>query len=96
MNIYVDTLQLIEKSNEIKMINAELANVMQRIEQTLLFSRGEWQGVAGSAFFENILDAKKQFENIESFFNDYADMLRGFAFEYEQQEHNLISKINLA
>lgn len=96
MNIQVDTSQLVEKSNEIKTIRAELLNTMEQIEILVLSVNGDWQGDAERAFSEKILYVKKQFANIAAFFDDYAELLKGFAYTYEQQETDLSSKLNLA
>lgn len=96
MNIQVDTSQLVEKSNEIKALKAELLNTMEQIEIIVLSVNGGWQGDAERAFSEKILYVKKQFASIATFFDDYAELLKGFAYTYEQQETDLSSKINLA
>lgn len=89
MNIQVDTSQLVEKSNEIKTMRAELLNTMEQIEILILSVNGAWQGDAERAFSEKILYVKKQFANIAAFFDDYAELLKGFAYTYEQQETDL-------
>lgn len=96
MNIQVDTSRLIEKSNEIKMLKIDLLNTMEQIEALVLSVNGSWQGDAERAFSEKILFVKKQFANIATFFDDYSELLKGFAYIYEQQETDLSSKINLA
>ena len=96
MNIQVDTSQLVEKSNEIKILKADLVNTMEQIELLILSINGGWQGDAERAFSEKILFVKKQFANIATFFDDYSELLKGFAYTYEQQETDLSSKINLA
>ena len=96
MNIQVDTSQLVEKSNEIKILKADLVNTMEQIELLILSVNGGWQGDAERAFSEKILFVKKQFANIATFFDDYSELLKGFAYSYEQQETDLSSKINLA
>ena len=96
MNIQVDTSQLVEKSNEIRTLKADLLNTMEQIEILVLSVNGGWQGDAERAFSEKILYVKKQFANIATFFDDYAELLKVFAYTYEQQETDLSSKINLA
>lgn len=96
MNIQVDTSRLIEKSNEIKTLKIDLLNTMEQIETLVLSVNGSWQGDAERAFSEKILFVKKQFTNIATFFDDYSELLKGFAYTYEQQETDLSSKINLA
>ena len=96
MNIQVDTSQLVEKSNEIRTLKADLLNTMEQIEILVLSVNGGWQGDAERAFSEKILYVKKQFANIATFFDDYAELLKSFAYTYEQQETDLSSKINLA
>lgn len=96
MNIQVDTSQLVEKSNEIKTLKADLLNTMEQIEMLVLSANGGWQGDAERAFSEKVLYVKKEFANIATFFDDYAELLKGFAYTYEQQETDLSSKINLA
>ncbi|MBO5869592.1 MAG: WXG100 family type VII secretion target [Clostridia bacterium] len=96
MNIQVDPSRLIEKSNEIKTLKIDLLNTMEQIELLVLYVGGSWQGDAERAFAEKILFVKKQFGNIATFFDDYAELLKSFAYTYEQQETDLSSKINLA
>lgn len=96
MNIQVDTSQLVEKSNEVNILTAELLRTMEEIEILVLSVNGGWQGDAEKAFSEKILYVKKHFSHIATFFKDYADLLKNFAYSYEQQESDLASKINLA
>lgn len=96
MNIQVDTSKLVDKSNEIKSLKTELVNTMEQIEILVLSVNGGWQGDAERAFSEKILYVKKQFANIATFFDDHAELLKSFAYTYEQQETDLSSKINLA
>ena len=96
MDIQVDTPQLVIKSNEIKNLNTDLLNTMEQIEALVLSVNGGWQGDAERVFSEKILYVKKQFANIATFFDDYAELLKGFAYTYEQQETDLSTSINLA
>lgn len=96
MNIQVDTSQLVQKSNEIKSLKIDLLNIMDQIELLVFSVNGGWQGDAERAFSEKILYVKKQFANIAAFFDDCSELLKGFAYTYEQQETDLSSKINLA
>lgn len=95
MNIQVDTSQLAEKSSEIKLLKSDLLNTMEQIEFLVLSVKGNWQGDAEKAFSEKILYVKQQFSHIANFFEDYAELLKKFAYTYEQQESELSSKINL-
>ena len=96
MNIQVDPNQLMEKSNDIRLLEQELLKIMDEIELLVLSVNGSWQGDAEQAFAQKILYVKKQFANIATFFEDYAEVLKTFAYAYEQQEADLSSKINLA
>lgn len=96
MNIQVDTSQLNQKSNEIRSLKIDLLNTMDQIELLVLSVNGGWQGDAERAFSEKILYVKKQFASIATFFDDYSELLKNFAYTYEQQESDLSSKINLA
>ena len=95
MDIQVEPIKLIEKSNEIKTVTSELTRVMDNIEFLVLSLNGNWQGDAERAFAEKIIFVKKHFSDIATFFNDYSDLLDKFANVYEQQESDLSSKINL-
>ncbi len=95
MNIQVDTSQLVERSSEINALRTELSNIMEQIEILILSVNGGWQGDAERAFSEKILYVKKQFANIANFFEEYAGLLKSFAYTYEQQESDISSKINL-
>ena len=96
MTIQVEPSQLAEKSNEINILTSEMLKTMDEIEILVLSVNGGWQGDAERAFSEKILYVKKQFSHIATFFNDYANLLKDFAYTYEQQETDLSSKINLA
>ena len=96
MNIQVDTSQLNQKSNEIRSLKIDLLNTMDQIELLVLSVNGGWQGDAERAFSEKILYVKKQFASIATFFDDCSELLKNFAYTYEQQESDLSSKINLA
>ncbi len=95
MDIQVNTNQLESRSNEIQFLKAELENIMEEIELLVLSVNGSWQGDAERAFAEKIIYVKKQFSHISTFFDDYAKLLKKFAYTYEQQETDLSSKINL-
>ncbi len=94
MKIEVDTGQLSEKSNEIKLLNNQLNTVMEEIEILILSITGEWQGKAERSFSEKILYVKQQFKNISVFFEDYSALLKKFAETYETQEADISFKIN--
>ena len=96
MDIQVDSSQLVEKSNEINILTAEMSKIMENIEILILSVNGGWQGDAEKAFSEKILYVKKNFSPIAAFFKEYAELLKSFAYAYEQQEADLTSKINLA
>lgn len=96
MQIHADTSQLAEKSGEIQTLTADLRHTMEQTEALVLSLNGPWQGDAERAFSERILYVKRQFDNIATFFDDYAALLKSFAQAYEQQEADLSSKINLA
>ena len=96
MNIQVDTTKLVQKSNDIKSVKLDLMSTMDQIEELVLSVNGSWQGQAERAFSEKIIYVKKQFSGIATFFDDYSELLKQFAYSYEQQEADLSSKINLA
>lgn len=96
MNIQVDTTQLLQRSNDIRSVKIDLMNTMDQIEALVLSVNGSWQGNSERAFSEKILFVKKQFSGIATFFDDYSELLKQFAYSYEQQESDLSSKINLA
>lgn len=96
MQIQVDTRRLADKSNDIKLVKNELLSVMEQIEILVLSVNGSWQGDAERAFAEKILYVKQQFSHITAFFEEYSDLLKDFAYKYDQQEAELSSKINLA
>lgn len=95
MRINVDTLQLQQKSNEIRVLRNELEKTMEEIERLVVSLNGNWQGEAERAYASQIIYVKKQFSNIAVFFDDYATTLEGFAVGYDTLESQLSSKINL-
>lgn len=96
MYIQVDTSNLFEISNEIKSVQADIQHIVDQVEKVVFSSIGSWQGEAERAFAEKIMYVKKQFVDTGAFFDEYANLLKNFAYMYEQQEKDLSSKINLA
>lgn len=96
MNIQVETTQLLDKSNDIRLVKDNLAEIMEQIEQLILSVEGDWQGDAERTFSSKIVFVKKQFSNILSFFESYSYLLVSFADSYEQIEDTISSKINQA
>lgn len=95
MDIFVDPVALRAKSDDIRIVNGDLRVLMENIEILVLSVNGSWQGDAEKAYAEKILFIKNQFEPIAMFFDDYSDLLKKFADEYESQESDMASKINL-
>lgn len=96
MTVQVDTTQLKQKSNEIKILRNELQNCMNQIEMLVLSMDGGWQGDAEKAYASRILYLKKEFSVILTFFDDYASLLNSFAVQYEEHDRSLSAKIQLA
>lgn len=96
MDIQVDTLQLLQKSDEIRGVKSELEDIMAQIEALVLSANGSWQGEAERAFAEKILYVREQFAGIATFFDGYAQLLQSFSSAYEQLDKNLATKIQMA
>lgn len=96
MNIQVETTQLLDKSNDIRLVKDNLAEIMEQIEQLILSVEGDWQGDAERTFSSKIVFVKKQFSNILSFFESYSYLLVSFADSYEQLEDDISFRINQA
>lgn len=96
MKIYVDTGQLRKKGEDIKRIRDELQFNMEQIESLVRSVSGVWQGDAERAYESRILYVKKEYAHMLSFFDDYVALLESFAARYEEYDHNLSAKLDLA
>lgn len=93
VNVVPDKLQ--SSATDIIFYNNELRNQMEQIEMLILSLNGDWQGDAERAFAGRILYVKNQFDHIYQFFDDYAELLKKLAAEYEENDKEISSKIQL-
>ena len=93
VNVIPDKLQ--SSATDIIFYNNELRNQMEQIEMLILSLNGDWQGDAERAFAGRILYVKNQFDHIFQFFDDYAELLKKLAAEYEESDKEISSKIQL-
>ena len=93
--IAVNPLRLDETGHQMAALKTDLMRTMEEIEILILSVNGAWQGDAERAFAEKILYVKRQFAEIASFFDDYAALLKGIAYDYERVDNELASKFNL-
>ena len=93
VNVIPDKLQ--SSATDIIFYNNELRNQMEQIEMLILSLNGDWQGDAERAFAGRILYVKNQFDHIYQFFDDYAELLKKLAAEYEENDKEISSKIQL-
>lgn len=96
MDIQVNTMAMEDRSFHIRGLKNELTQTMEQIELLILSVDGAWQGDAEKAFAEKILYVKNQFSHIAAFFEEYATLLDQFSREYQRQESDIASKINLS
>ena len=96
MDIQVNTNALADRSFRIRDLKNELNQTMEHIELLVLSVNGSWQGDAEKAFAEKILYVKHQFSHITAFFEEYAALLDSFAVNYDRQDGDIASKINLS
>lgn len=95
MKICTDPIEMRNKSNDIRSVRVDLQNIMDQIELLVLSVNGQWQGDAERAFASRILFVKKEFQNIASFYEDYAALLESFADQYDEYDRSLAAKISL-
>ncbi len=94
MKIAIDTRQVQNNVNDMRLLNSELQKTMEEIENLIFSVNGSWQGDSERAFASRIVFVKREFSNIASFLNDYANLLQGFADGYDEYDNTLCSRIN--
>lgn len=95
MKIAIDTSQVRAKASDIRLLNNELQKTMEEMEDLIFSVNGSWQGDSERAFASRIVFVKREFSNIASFLNDYANLLQSFADAYDEYDDTLCSRINL-
>ncbi len=93
MKITVDTDRMRVVSGEIRTVVDTLRNNMDAIELLVNSMGGEWQGDAGKAYAGRLICVRREFKEVEHFFEEYASLLGRFSEEYARYEDDLAAKI---
>lgn len=93
MKITVDTDRMRIIGGEIRNVTAGLRNNMDAMELLVNSMNGEWQGDAERAYAGRLIYVRREFKEIEHFFEEYASLLSRFADEYRSYEDQLAGKI---
>lgn len=94
MDICIEPENLRNLGMEIYELALREKELMERLEIIVYSTSGQWQGSAAKAFAGRIVAVKNQFMHINSFFEDYAQLIRETADMYESHEKELSAKIN--
>lgn len=94
MDICVEPESLKNISREIYEITLRERALMDKLGMIFYSTGDQWQGSAEKAFAGRIVAVKNQFMHINSFFEDYAALIKQAADMYENHEKELSSKIN--
>lgn len=93
MKITVDADRMLGISGEIRSTVDILRNNMDTMELLVNSLNGEWQGDAERAYASRLVYVRREFREVERFFEEYASLLGRFAEEYTRHEEELASKI---
>lgn len=93
MRITVDTDRMAAISGAIRTVTGTLRDNMDAMEILVNSLSGEWQGNAGRAYASRILCVRREFREVEHFFEEYASLLSRFAENYRRHEDQLAAKI---
>lgn len=93
MKITVDVDRMRIVSGEIRNITAVLQSNMDAMEFLVNSMNGEWQGDSERAYAARLIYVRREFKEIEHFFEEYASLLNRFAEEYQSYEDQLAAKI---
>ncbi len=93
MKIHVDAVKMHAVSGEIRAVTDTLRANMDRLEFLVAGLQGEWQGEAERAYASRLVCVRREFRELERFFEEYASLLGRFAEEYMRCEEEFCSKI---
>ena len=93
MLLHIEPDLLKQKGEDISAIRSELEIILNRIEILVLSLCGEWQGTAESAFENNLISLKRDYNDLLCFFSEYSNIITNCADNYEKYDNNLANKI---
>ncbi len=93
MKIAVDTDRMRSACAGIRYLTETLHSNMDSIEYLVTEMNGDWQGDAARAYAGKIVYVRREFAEMERFFEEYATLLDRFVSEYQRQEEELTAKI---
>ena len=92
--IVFDSQKMIERYHEIRNINRQLQQNIEKIEKLVLSIEGEWQGNSGKAYVDKLIYVKSKFNVLNCFYDEYSELLKQYAEMYENHEKELLLKIS--
>ena len=93
MKISVDADRMYAVSGEIRTVTDVLRANMDNLEFLVTDLQGQWQGEAERAYASRLVCVRREFRELERFFEEYASLLGRFAEEYMRCEEELRLKI---
>ncbi len=93
MKIVADADRMLSVSGEIRNTADILRSNMDSIEFLVGSLQGEWQGDAERAYASRLVCVRREFREVERFFEEYASLLGRFAEEYLRHEDELSARI---
>lgn len=93
MKITADADRMLAIGAEIRSMTDVLRDNMDAMELLVNSLNGEWQGNAERAYAGRLVCVRREFREVERFFEEYASLLCRFGEEYMRHEEELASKI---
>ena len=94
MQIYADTDELYQRSEEILVISSDIEKTITQIECLVSSLSGNWQGDSERIYESKIIYLKQLYDELSRFLREYSAVLKNCAERYNQCDAELTSKIN--
>ena len=93
MIVSADTDRLYNAAEGMVQIAAEIKKLNYLIEQLVFSTCDDWQGASERAFAENIITVNEKFDELYTYVNEYSELLKRFANDYENMDAEIAKKI---
>ena len=93
MEIYVDTVSLRDKCNDMQVVSNDIKVCMNKLESVLIETCEQWEGDAEKAFAGRVLYMKKEYMELVSFIDEYISFVRRASDFYDMKEDEIKSKM---
>ena len=93
MKILVDAERMQIVSTEMRTTIDTLRYNMNSMEVLVNSLNGEWQGDAEKAYASRMMYVRREFKEVEKFFEEFATFLSQFSEDYMRHEDELATKI---